>query len=107
MNYDTIIIIIFLVTCFLGDAKPDWRDLTLSVIPKYAVCWETLGAILGLQEHEIAVISRNNAKLGAVEGCTEMMRKWLQSIEQPTWGKLDDAVKLLKGIYRLSYNHYL
>jgi len=26
-----------------------------------------------------------------------MMRKWLQSGDQPTWGKLDDAVKLLKG----------
>ena len=79
-----------------GDDTPDWRDLTISVIPKYAVHWEVLGAILGLKEYEIDVISRNNANRGAIEGCTAMMRKWLQSVDQPTWGKLDDAINLLR-----------
>ena len=84
-----------LFTCSPGDAKPDWRDLNVSVIPKYAAHWENLGVFLGLEQYEIDVISKDNANHGAVEGCTEMMRKWLQSVEQPTWGKLDDAVKLL------------
>jgi len=79
-----------------GDAKPDWRYLNVSVIPKYAAHWESLGAFLGLEEHVIAVISKDNANQ-STEGCAEMIRKWLQSGDQPTWGKLDDAVKLLKG----------
>jgi len=77
-----------------GDDRPDMRDLTINVIPQYAAHWEALGAILGLKDYEIAVISRNNANHG-IEGCTEMMREWLRSVNQPTWGKLDEAVKLL------------
>ena len=79
-----------------GDAKPDWRELNVRVIPKYAAHWEALGAILGLKDYEIAVISKDYANR-STEGCTAMLRKWLQSVEQPTWGKLDDAVQLLTG----------
>ena len=70
------------------------RDLTINVIPQYAAHWEALGAILGLKDYEIAVISKDNSNQ-STEGCTEMLRKWLQSVNQPTWGKLDDAVKLM------------
>ena len=70
------------------------RDLTINVIPQYAAHWEALGAILGLKDYEIAVITKDNANR-STEGCTAMLMKWLQSVDQPTWGKLDDAVKLL------------
>ena len=79
----------------LGDDRPDWRDLNISVIPKYAARWEVLGSILGLEEHDIDVISKDNANR-SIEGCTAMMRKWLQSVDQPTWGKRDDAINLLR-----------
>ena len=73
-----------------GDDKPDWCDLNISVIPKFAAHWKTLGSILGLEEHDIDIISKDNANR-SIEGCTEMVRKWLKCVYQPTWGKLDDA----------------
>jgi len=77
-----------------GDDRPDMRDLTINVIQQYAAHWEALGAILELKDYEIAVITKDYANR-STEGCTAMLRKWLQSVDQPTWGKLDDAVKLL------------
>jgi len=78
----------------LGDDRPDMRDLTITIIPQHAAHWEALGAILGLKDYEIAAIIKDNANR-STEGCTAMLMKWLQSTNQPTWGKLDDAVKFL------------
>ena len=77
-----------------GDDKPVLGDLYINVIPQCAAYWEALGAILGLKDYEIAVITKDNANR-STEGCTAMLMKWLQSVDQPTWGKLDDAVNLL------------
>ena len=77
-----------------GDDRPELGDLFINVIPQYAANWEALGAILGLKHYEIAVISKDNANR-STEGCTAMLMKWLQSVDQPTWGKLDDAINLL------------
>jgi len=77
-----------------GDDRPKLGDLFINVIPQHAARWEALGAILGLKDYEIAVISKDNANR-STEGCTAMILKWLQSVDQPTWGKLDDAINLL------------
>ena len=77
-----------------GDDRPELGDLFINIIPQYAAHWEALGAILGLKHYEIAVSSKNNANR-STEGCTAMLMKWLQSVDQPTWGKLDDAINLL------------
>jgi len=79
-----------------GNDRPHLNDLYINVIPQYAARWEALGAILGLKDYEIAVISKDFANRGSIEGCAAMFMKWLQSGDQPTWGKLDDAINLLK-----------
>jgi len=79
-----------------GDDRPGLGDLYINVIPQYAVRWEALGAILGLKDYEIAVISKDYANRGSIEGCTAMLMKWLQSCDRPTWGKLDNAINLLQ-----------
>ena len=78
-----------------GDDRPELGDLFVNVIPQYAAHWEAFSAILGLKDHEIAAISNDNANQ-STEGCAAMLRKWLQSVDQPTWGKLDDAISLLR-----------
>ena len=84
-----------LVTCSPGHDIPALGDLYINVIPQYAAHWEALGAILGLKDYEIAVISKDNPNR-STDGCATMLMKWLQSIYQPTWGKLDDAINLLR-----------
>jgi len=79
-----------------GDDRPGLGDLYINVIPQYAARWEALGAILGLKDYEIAVVSKDYANHGSIEGCTAMLMKWLRSGDQPTWGKLDDAINLLR-----------
>jgi len=85
-----------------GNDRPELGDLFINVIPQHAAHWEALGAILGLKDYEIDVISRDNANR-STEGCTAMLMKWLKSVDQPTWGKLDDAVNLLTGRVVLKY----
>ena len=77
---------------FSGSDKPDLRELSLNVIRQYAAHWETLGALLGLKDYDIANISRDYPNR-AVDACREMLMMWLQIIPSPTWGKLDDAIK--------------
>ena len=79
-----------------GDDRPGLGDLYINVIPQYAARWEALGAILGLNAYEIAVISKDYANHGSIEGCAAMLMKWLQKGDQPTWGKLNDAINLLQ-----------
>jgi len=85
-----------LFTCSPGDDRPDLGGLFTNVIPQYAARWETLGAILGLKDYEIDVITKDYPNR-STEACTAMLMKWLQSVYQPTWGKMDDAInKLLR-----------
>ena len=76
-----------------GNDKPDLRDLSLNVIHQHAAHWESLGALLGLQDYDIANISRDHNR--AVDACREMLMMWLRVIPAPTWGKLDDAIRSL------------
>ena len=76
-----------------GNDKPDLCDLSLNVIHQHAAHWETLGALLGLQDYDIANISRDHNR--AVDACREMLMMWLRVVPVPTWGKLDDAIKSL------------
>ena len=82
---------------FSGNDKPTFNELSLNVIHQYAAHWETLGALLGLKDYDIANISRNYPN-DAVRACRELMMMWLQNIPSPTWAKLEDAIKSLKRI---------
>lgn len=70
----------------LGDERPSVVDLHLSVVPQYAVHWETIGAILGLEKHHLEIISQNNAynPKRTVSCCIAMLQKWLNDIPSPT-----------------------
>ena len=77
------------------DDIPGLGDLFINVIPQYAARWEALGAILGLKDYEIAVISKDYTNR-STEDCAAMLMKWLQKDLSATWGKLDDAINLLR-----------
>ena len=73
------------------------RDLHINVVHQYAAHWEQLGLKLGLQNYDIANISKDHAHISdqSVNCCATMLEKWLQLVHSPTWGKLDDAIKSL------------
>ena len=86
-------------------------DLYLSVVPRYAVHWERLGGVLGLEKHHLEIISQDNAynPKRTEACCIAMLQKWLDDIPSPTWGKLDDAINLLRpsltGVVTDAYPH--
>ena len=45
------------------------------------------------------IISQNNAfnPNRMQDCCIAMLQKWLNDIPSPTWGKLDDAINLLRA----------
>ena len=74
------------------------RDLHSNIVRQYAVQWGRLGLELGLQEYDIANISKDNEHNPhrSVTCCRAMLEQWLREIPSPTWGKLDDAIKNIK-----------
>lgn len=81
----------------IGDDRPDMRSLYLNIVEQHAANWEALGALLGLQDYDIANIARDHVNR-ATEACAEVLMMWLKKIPAPTWGKLDDAVQLIKEV---------
>ena len=73
-------------------------DLHSNIVRQYAVQWERLGLELGLQDYDIANISKDNEHNPnrSVTCCRAMLEQWLREIPSPTWGKLDDAIKNIK-----------
>ena len=89
-----------------GNDKPDLRDLYSNVIHQHAAHWENLGALLGLNNYDIANISRDHNR--AVDACREMLMMWLKDIPSPTWGTLDDAIRsMMKASAPSSRGKYL
>jgi len=77
---------------FTGDDKPDWRDLHSNVVSQYAAHWEAIGAELGLELYHIDNISKDHHNR-TEDGCTAMLKKWLEMGTSPSWGTLDDAIR--------------
>ena len=81
-----------------GNDRPTAKELNKHVVEQYAIHWRQLGAELGLKDYHIANITENNAsrQLRLVEHCCyQMLQKWLHIDPSATWGKLDDAVKII------------
>ena len=107
--------------CYHTDDRPDMRDLhsNMYIVRQYAAQWERVGLELGLQDYDIANISKDNEHNPnrSVIFCRVMLEQWQREIPSATWGKLDDAIKNIKllsttrpvstdteGIYGYSYS---
>ena len=83
----------------VDDDIPTLEELHIHVIEQHAVHWEKLGSYLGLEAYQIDNIAANNDKGDhkVEENITKILKAWLRVIDQPTWGKLDEAIKKLKN----------
>ena len=87
------------LTCctYVGDDKPQLRDIFRHVIPHYATKWRELGEVLGMTSTQLDIISCDYPS-SCEERCREMLVKWLNQDISPTWGKLVDATHtIIKG----------
>ena len=74
------------------------RDVNRYIVEQQAAQWEKFGLELGLKDYHIVNISKDNEHNPnrSVTCCSEMLQKWLHIDPTATWGKLDDAVKIIK-----------
>ena len=81
-----------------GEDTAELADL-YRYVSHFVKNWDTLGAQLGLKQHQLDVISENNAynPKRAESCCKAMLSKWLKIDTSPTWGKLEDAVNAIRG----------
>ncbi|XP_065905734.1 uncharacterized protein [Dysidea avara] len=80
------------------DDFPTLSDLYRNnFVEQFAARWKDLGAALGLEDYHIAIVSKDHPN-NVVSACIEMFRKWLQTGSSPTWGELDDAIKMISGL---------
>lgn len=91
---------IITLTLIVGDDMPSLRDLLNSnVVEQYAELWENLAVLLGVKYYQIASISKENESHPnkSVACCTAVLREWLKICPSPTWGELEDSVKILSS----------
>ena len=81
------------------NGRPQLADLYRDVVPVYAIHWEELGIKLGLKEHHIATISRDNAYNPdrTVDCCQSMLKKWLKIDCSASWDKLRNAIRTISS----------
>ena len=79
---------------FIGDSKPDYRDLESRIVDHCGAFWDKLGLKLGLTQHDIDNISMDHAyhPERSVACCRRMLVQWLRQSSSATWGKLEDAI---------------
>ena len=77
---------------YIGDKKPNIRDVNRYIVEQHAAQWERIGLELGLKDYQIANITKDYPN-SSVTCCREMLQKWLNSDLSASWGKLDDAIK--------------
>ncbi|XP_065916873.1 uncharacterized protein [Dysidea avara] len=77
------------------DDRPSLVDIYRVIVPQYADQWRSLGAALGVEECQLEMISQDNAH-NPTTCCRAMFSKWLTLKRSATWGKLDDAISLIK-----------
>ena len=70
--------------------RPEWKDLYMYVIPRYATKWKKMGVLLGLSTGVLDIIE-NDCHDKAESCCHAMFEKWFDTDRTASWRKLCDA----------------
>ena len=82
---------------YIGDDRPDTRDLHRYVVEQQAALWDSLGIELGLAQYHIDNIARDHSNESVTQCCAKMLQKWLDIDPFASWRKLDDAVRRIRS----------
>lgn len=86
----------FIHVYILGNEKPQLKDVNNTVVIKCAANWKQLGINLNVSGDILNIIETNNPN-DCESCCSEMLRTWLDSTPNATWGILLDAVDKTVG----------
>ena len=84
-----------------GNKRPEFRDLHIHVIAKYASRWEELGALLQLDQESLSSIDRDG--YDSRKKCTEMLEHWIRTSINCTWDQLLSAIDDLSPLPENKY----
>jgi len=89
---------------FLGNEKPQFKDLENYVVIKYATIWKQLGINLNINEDLLNLIEKDNPS-SCENCCSKMLSNWLDLTPEASWGMLLDAVDKLQEKPYTTANH--
>lgn len=73
------------------ESSPSLRDLTDLVTPNYAAKWRVIAPLLGLSKSDIDIIEHDHGR-SAINCCSEMWGKWLDTDTKATWREVLKAI---------------
>ena len=85
------------VPMYIGNKKPQLKDLYDYVAVKCASNWKQLGSILSVSEDLLKIIEKDHPQ-NCEECCSRMLYDWLELTPDATWGILLEAVDKVQSI---------
>ena len=82
--------------CVLGNTRPTIKDINNHVVIKCATYWKQLGKCLDIDEDLLNIIEKDNPE--CEDGCSRMLREWLDLNPSASWAMLFDAIDKVKSI---------
>ena len=82
---------------YLGNGKPEVKELHTQIVPKCAAKWRDFGVQLKIPEHHLNTIAVDNINHPSYseQCCKAVLRKWMEITPNPTWRMLQMAVNCL------------
>jgi len=78
-----------------GKSKPEMKQLTEWVTPKFAVHWKSIGKSLYIPKGQLDILGEDYSR-NVQRCCNEMFSTWLDSDPNATWEKVQEAIKNCK-----------
>ena len=87
----------YMVHIYLGNEKPQLKDLYDYVAVHYATNWKRLGRNLNIGENLLQMIEKDYPH-NCEECCSQMLNNWLELTPDATWGMLVEAVDKVQSM---------
>ena len=87
----------YMVHIYLGNEKPQLKDLYDYVAVHYATNWKRLGRNLNIGENLLQMIEKDYPH-NCEECCSQMLNNWLELTPDATWGILVEAVDKVQSM---------
>lgn len=82
---------------YVGNTKPELKDLNDYVAVTYASKWKLLGKILNIREEILRNIEKDHPQ-NCENCCSEMLSVWLELTSNATWAIMLEAVDKVQSI---------
>ena len=82
---------------FVGNKRPELKDIEDHVVIKYATIWKQLGKYLDIDNDLLNIIEKDNPR-DCVNCCSKMLHEWLDTNPNASWGILLEAANKAQNV---------